>query len=572
MEGVFLMKRVLRTLTRFYRAYIPNVAILFLFPVSCWSTFSGVRELMRSTEALSDLEGLFVSVGLTVGIQITLLFAVNSITRSRASKRPLYLGIYVLTVFFSVLFGYAFYFRHLRADDFARQVHEGESQRLLLDSEGYRARFGSVARSLNELADFSSSQSELEDQIGKTCGDNSPSGKGPRSRGRRQDADIFRQYDHEMNQLSVALDTELENLRGDLSEYSTETLGRHHDVLNVFYQRMVGQKQQADELLSEIKIYVRLRFPGGRYTIKEGNAVFECPDSRMEHLATVIADQQFPNLPPPPLKFRSDDPKAVVQYAMDQMTGWVAAVPAFFSGGDSGPPDGSAGAVSAALTSRSVSDFTRSDARDNLPLYLGLLVDCLIFLAAFSTNRGRSMEVNSLERLRSLEELSVPVRDRLRGQLARLLGCSPTVSTFVAYRLLSRFEVRPKLGADNRYRPVSYVAVPRTGQFLDRYPEVQNLRDLIRLLEALELSTCKDPDLRWMTLESPLPAGLGEIRLAENDRLVNEALELHRLDERLMGDLMKEAFLAEDFPVVVDESPVAAVEPGEDGAIPAGAS
>ncbi len=118
-------------LLRLYRAHIPNLAVLFLFPVSCWSTFSGLRDLLRSTVALSDLEGYLVATGLTLGIQLTLLFAVNALTRAGARRRPFYFVIYLVTVFFSVLFGYSFYFQHLRAEEYAREVYEGESRRLL---------------------------------------------------------------------------------------------------------------------------------------------------------------------------------------------------------------------------------------------------------------------------------------------------------------------------------------------------------------------------------------------------------------------------------------------------------
>ena len=68
----------------------------------------------------------------------------------------------------SVGFGYSFYFRHLRADDYAHEVHQSESQRMLLEGESYRARFNTTALSLNELSAYSQSQSELEDRRGET--------------------------------------------------------------------------------------------------------------------------------------------------------------------------------------------------------------------------------------------------------------------------------------------------------------------------------------------------------------------------------------------------------------------
>ena len=89
---------------------------------------------------------------------------------------------------------------------------------------------------------------------------------------------------------------------------------------------------------------------------------------------------------------------------------------------------------------------------------------------------------------------------------------------FAAYQILKRYEVRKHTGAVKRIRltgPPSFVVVPRTGSFLERHPEVSSLQDLIRLLEALNLSACHVPDLRWADLKPPLPVGLQEIPVGD---------------------------------------------------------
>ena len=524
-----------------YRRYIPNLAVLFLFPVSCWSTFSGIRELMRSTGAFSEFEGLFVSTGLTAGIQIMLLFAVVSIIRAPLRRRPLYLSIYVVTVFFSVVFGYAFYFRHLRADDYAQEVHQSESQRMLLEGESYRARFNATALRLNELSAYSQSQSELEDRTGGTCGDRSPSGRGPRARRRRTDALSFAGYNRQVETLRTDLEAQISFLREDVGGYSPVNLQSHHHVLDVFYQRLQGNRMQAQELLLEIKAYIHSRFPEGRYTIVEGGITYPCPDSRMEVLSSLVLGQKPPDLPGPPQKFAAQNPKAVVNYAMDRMTNWTAGTANWLAGwfrasgsnAVAGPP------AKNALT---------QNARDNLPLFLGLLVDCLIFLAAFSKSYSIDSESSSLEQMGSLEDLSPQMREKLRRQLAMLLGCSPGSSTFAAYRLLSRYELRSRPGLGKHFkvaRAASTILVPRTGAFLEQRPEITRLRDLVRLLETLQLATCKTTDLSWEDLKGPLPPGLSEISHGASDTQ-GEYVEVFRLDERLIGDLVKEAIVSEE--------------------------
>jgi hypothetical protein len=227
-KGLQILKSLKEALVNVYNQYIPNVAVLFLFPVSCWSTYSGIRELMRSTGGLSEVEGLFVSIGLTVGIQITLLYAVSSIMRVSLGRRPFYVGIYILTVFFSVLFGYSFYFRHLRADDFAKEVHLAEAERMLLKSEEYLARLRSTSRGLDELAAFSSQQSEIEDAYGGTCGDASPSGRGPRAKGWKKDAELFTRYSQSFGSVTNDLGVEVDNLRSDVAMYCADQLSQHH--------------------------------------------------------------------------------------------------------------------------------------------------------------------------------------------------------------------------------------------------------------------------------------------------------------------------------------------------------
>ena len=269
-------------LLRFYRAQIPNVAVLFLFPVSCWSTFSGLRELMSSTASLSNLEGQLVAAALTLGIQLTLLYAVNSMTRKGATRRPFYFGIYAITVFFSVLFGYSFYFQHLRSEEYAREIYESESQRLLVEGLQYRGQFESVARSLDSLAQYSQQQSDEENLRGGTCGDSSASGRGPRTRGRALDAQIFAQYQERLDTLVATEGQSFETLSDDVKKFSDDRLTQHQADLERFFEGLQTRQQSATNLLFELKNYLASRFPEGHYRIDEGGVTYPCPDSRMD--------------------------------------------------------------------------------------------------------------------------------------------------------------------------------------------------------------------------------------------------------------------------------------------------
>ena len=357
-------------LHRIYRAQIPNVAVLFLFPVSCWSTFSGLRELMSSAASLSNLEGNLVAIALTLGIQLTLLFAVNSLTRTGSTRKPFYFGIYVITVFFSVLFGYSFYFQHLRSEEYAREIYESESQRLLVQGLQYRGQFESVARSLDSLAQYSQEQSDQESLRGGTCGDASASGRGPRTRGRALDAQIFAQYQQELDILVKVETQSFDTLSDDVKKFADDRLNQHQADLDRFYEGIQTRRQSVTNVLSEMKDYLASRFPDGSYRIEEGGTSFPCPDSRMEQLAALLQTASIPPTPPPPAQFLAHNPKVVVQHALQGLTGWLYSE-------DEAQPISSSG-----------SENTIAAKVEKLPLLLGLLVDCLILLAALASHRG----------------------------------------------------------------------------------------------------------------------------------------------------------------------------------------
>ncbi len=516
-------------LHRIYRAQIPNVAVLFLFPVSCWSTFSGLRELMSSAASLSNLEGNLVAIALTLGIQLTLLFAVNSLTRTGSTRKPFYFGIYVITVFFSVLFGYSFYFQHLRSEEYAREIYESESQRLLVQGLQYRGQFESVARSLDSLAQYSQEQSDQESLRGGTCGDASASGRGPRTRGRALDAQIFAQYQQELDILVKVETQSFDTLSDDVKKFADDRLNQHQADLDRFYEGIQTRRQSVTNVLSEMKDYLASRFPDGSYRIEEGGTSFPCPDSRMEQLAALLQTASIPPTPPPPAQFLAHNPKVVVQHALQGLTGWLYSE-------DEAQPISSSG-----------SENTIAAKVEKLPLLLGLLVDCLILLAALASHRGGGGG-GLVEELHWLETSPGRVRQRFRAQLADLLGCPPNAAILGTVRLISRYHVAEHSRASSGLSSSRVVALPQTGDFLDRYPEIGRLRDLLALLESLG-GARRLRMVRWSTLPGPLPASLAVLR--EDQRkaeknLGDEGLDLYRLGSDVLNEMTREAYRGTD--------------------------
>ena len=67
---------------------------------------------------------------------------------------------------------------------------------------------------------------------------------------------------------------------------------------------------------------------------------------------------------------------------------------------------------------------------------------------------------------------------------------------------------------------------------------------------------CQSTDIGWNDLPQPLPAGLSEIAGARELEVRQQHVELYRLDSRLMGDLVKEAFVSDRLADVVEQTSV----------------
>ena len=386
------------------------------------------------------------------------------------------------------------------------------------------AQFEGLSRSLTSLAQYSALRSEEEDTRGGTCGDNSPTGRGPRARGRAQDANIFADYRVQMDELLAAEQLSLAALSEEVKNFQPHQLQHHQSNLERFYESLLDRQKRADQLLSATQSYIQARFPAGNYRIAEGDASFPCPDTRLDQLAGLLAGSSLPEVPPPPARFLAHNPKVVVQHALKGLTGWMAM-------GSTQPTNG-AGNVTAPF-----------QAADRLSLMLGLLVDGLILLAALASGRsgaGRGL----VDELQWLETTPGRLRQRFRQQLAGLLGCQPKQALLQAVKLISRFQVAERTRTSAKLTPAPLVALPQSGSFLVRHPEVDRLGDLLALLESLSAAK-RERILKWHQLGGPLPSGLAAIREDEAG-LEDEALAIFRLNRETLNDLMREAFSGSD--------------------------
>lgn len=170
-------------------AWFPPVFVAAFTLLSFAGTYIGLRDIIAAGDARGGVVGdamVFLLVALATGAMVFFL--------RRAVIDPFSLGGaaaaagYVLLLFFSLTFGFAFYWGRLEASG---QAIEGASARVESFSDQIQisaVALSGTASELTRLAQDFQRLAETERLEGGTCGDASPPGPGPRMRHRARRA------------------------------------------------------------------------------------------------------------------------------------------------------------------------------------------------------------------------------------------------------------------------------------------------------------------------------------------------------------------------------------------------
>lgn len=176
-----------------------NRALNTMF-VSCFSllsffgTFVGMQEVLKGGDTAGWLQTpiVFILVVVATLAMVRMLYLVaERVTLGRFLLAVPPLAIYLFLVFFSVTFGFAFYWRLFEARQQA--VSGAERQLSIFNNELKQASYqlNNALKQLEQLSRQFDEKKDTEIKEGGTCGDSSPKGRGPRVRHReRRSAEI----------------------------------------------------------------------------------------------------------------------------------------------------------------------------------------------------------------------------------------------------------------------------------------------------------------------------------------------------------------------------------------------
>lgn len=192
MESIAAQRRILDEVSRANRsvwAWFPPIFVLAFSTLSFAGTYIGLRDIIATGDARGGWVGealVFALVALATGAMVYFL--------RQATLKFWSLGgiaafaAYLLLLFFSVTFGFAFYWGRLEASNQAIAGARGKIESLSDQIQTSAFALKSTADGLTALSVEFRQLAEKERTVGGTCGDGSAGGYGPRTRHRERRA------------------------------------------------------------------------------------------------------------------------------------------------------------------------------------------------------------------------------------------------------------------------------------------------------------------------------------------------------------------------------------------------
>lgn len=501
---------------------IANIALITFSVISFIATYQGMCALMSglsngvvATAFAHVFSGLF-----TFALQLLLVFAVKTFKSVPALLSRLYwLSIYLVCAFFSVGFGYSFWFEHIRAEDYGREMFDQQFNASLSKLTEFEQSYNQLADTMNSLAAYSEETAKIEREKGGTCG-KSPQGEGPRMRLRQADARIFQSFVGHFEAKREEVRQMMTHLQGVASAFdSTRVKSMENDINQAVHK---ANALRNDPQLVTLKQTLATRLAEGRTGFNRDGDSFNCPDPVMETKGNAVQQVNLPSLEEVAF-FDPHNPRESLYLAFGQLM----ALPSLVAGGlvrvlPMNTDDlrqvriaAIREAQAAESSPESSRDFNKADA---IPLLLGGMVDLLIFFSAVAKG-GASLRNNSLRTLVETLGGQSQVDAEVWRSLSNYLKGK---NTLLFHQLLHDYEIP--------YRRSRYVAVP--------YPtRTQEHKQLDRLLEAFRVVKAAYPPKYRVKLES-----LPEWWLDHNkDRLTDiKYVNLYQLNPKFTDELLME--------------------------------
>lgn len=414
-------------------------------------------------ESVISIKGIVAFILIFI-IQVLLVVSLMSLLTARnLVNRFIWLLVYFLPMFFSVFMSFGAYYDWLRADSFATEHFEKQLLISEIASQKVKQAMDGIQQTSQEISNYSKKTAEKENKEGKTCGDKSPPGEGPRRDLRIQEAALFEDIGKQVTMLQQSIHEDIETLERIKRDYSPT-----QDVIE-------NTQRSMNEIIAKLNAYpqkpllIRVRRDLERHSgearqslwVEERQRTISCPDDRITSSSQTLlqALDQFPNLSPITL-FNSDKKTSVMERAFQV----IISVPRFFF------------TKAQAENEMEKEGLERITMKDYSPLLAGLAIDLLIFAVGLINAKrllhakflngnyfGEYFSVRDFIRLQSVYEMN-NLRDNLDYYLYKDRDKHVMIIPAEAYSELPGSENLIKLFKileyNRRINPVKYRRIP----------------------------------------------------------------------------------------------------------------
>lgn len=234
------------------------IFLVYLFvTVTFFTTFNGVISYIFGSVDETSMPNLIIFGAVLFCLQAYLLlrstYHVIEFKNNTLLKSFLWLIIWVFTFVFSATFSYTFYYDKLSADAHGKRVINQQIDVVVNNAEKYLLSFDSIKSQMDELSTYSRKKATEEKTKGKTCGDNSPPGPGPRIRYRLKEEKVFQEQAIKVSKLHAQILKEIEIFRLQKQKYANKkinTIPRLQQAFNLSVARLNAHNDQHPTLIS----------------------------------------------------------------------------------------------------------------------------------------------------------------------------------------------------------------------------------------------------------------------------------------------------------------------------------
>ncbi len=309
--------------------------VLLLSVVSFYTSFDGLRHYMFGNNSDNASWALLVLLAFLVFlIQLLLIVALMRLTqRISLTNKISMLLLYMIAMGFSVFLSYSYWYQAIQADNYAYDNFNIQLDESLSDVGVYQDTFSSIKKIATELAEYSQETALLEKNRGKTCGDNSSPGAGPRLSLRNSEENLFTLMNSNISLLNDEVIQKINKLDSIRYGYSPDAnIQELQKSMNVVIAEVNRYKQNPD--LIKAKKQLKEHSGDNRETLSTlhngSSRTVSCPDAIITQKAQLLL-RRINDLPV--LKFHSvadGVSKVIIVFTCSSFMGRVAVITALY--------------------------------------------------------------------------------------------------------------------------------------------------------------------------------------------------------------------------------------------------